>query len=153
MRESWSFRHAPEAQMRVKFWCELLWWCLARLCAAVCVASRLALSPPGLRLRGHPRAAVLVRVSAAFDASIFDKEDVHVVVVVLLHSAAVAVVNFQKANKVWRLFSFLKAFHVLGTSMQLLHSWYTVGEWFFNKLYFCEFHARSCQRLFFLKWF
>ena len=74
---------------------------MARLCAAVCVASLIALSPPGLRLRGHPRAAVLVRVSAAFDASIFDKEDVHVVVVALLHSAAaVAVVNFQKANKV-----------------------------------------------------
>ena len=42
------------------------------------VAARLeAARPPS-------RAAVLVRVSAAFDASIFDKEDVHVVVVVLI---------------------------------------------------------------------
>ena len=36
---------------------------------------------------------------SAFDASIFDKEDVHVVVVVLLDFVA-RVVNFQKANKV-----------------------------------------------------
>ena len=37
---------------------------------------------------------------SAFDASIFDKEDVHVVVVVLLDFVARVVVNFQKANKV-----------------------------------------------------